>query len=139
MSISSKPINPNQPKTPSNIPRYIKSFEKINTDDDEKLKKKLIEAFKKGGINVDDFILSKVSAAKPSVIYVANKNKSMIKNGKTVLGNEDYRQGKWLYCGLGYYVRCIDNKYEFAKYAKYDTSIKKIVGDWDDKENVSNA
>lgn len=126
-----------------NIPKYIKSFNRINVDRDEDLKKRLIEVFQNGGIPIDEYIKSRVSDAKPSIMYIANKEriKPLVKDIKDIkkqIQQGDYVQGYWLYCGEGYYVRCIEKNYEFAKYAKYDTEEMKIVDDWNDK-GMNNA
>ena len=43
----------------------------------------------------------------------------------------------WIYCGYTWYVRKIDNKYQFARYLAYNTKTKKVEDPWDENTYMS--
>lgn len=114
------------------IPKYVQVFKKLDVDDlftDAILKEKLIGIYEAGGIAVDNDYLTKNPIAKIKFMFVASKTPT-IKGSKAKL-DPNSKIGYWIYCG-NYYVRKIDEKYEFGSYMTYETKSRKVIGFWDE-------
>lgn len=117
----------------SKIPKYVQCFNKI-APEEESERERLISVFEDGGVDVDEPMLVKNPNAKKTIIYVASNKAIEIKGKKATYDYKSQNVGNWVYCGDFWYVRKIDDKYQFGKYMCYDTQEKITIGDWDEVE-----
>lgn len=116
------------------IPKYVQVFKKIDAEQvftDKTIKEKLIKTYESGGIQIDQGYQNKNPTAKHKFMYVASKTPT-IKGSKAKL-DPNSNIGYWVYCGE-WYVRKIDDKYEFGAYMAYETKTRKLVDYWDEQK-----
>ncbi|CAK0748333.1 hypothetical protein CCP1ISM_20023 [Azospirillaceae bacterium] len=114
------------------IPKYVQVFKKIDANQvftDAATIEKLIKIYEAGGIKIDSVYQAKNPTAKHKFMYVASKTPT-IKGSKAKL-DPNSSIGYWIYCG-DWYVRKVEEKYEFGGYMAYETKTRKLVDYWDE-------
>lgn len=115
------------------IPKYVQVFKKLDANDffiDKSIVEKLVKTFEEGGIQIDSDYAKKNPTAKHKFMYVASNKPNVIKGSKAKL-DPNSKIGYWIYCG-NFYVRKIDDKYEFGGYMAYETKSRKVTDFWDE-------
>jgi hypothetical protein len=114
------------------IPKYLQVFKQVDDDIiDKLLKPKLIEIYEKGGCQVDTNYLKKNPNAKQKFMFVVSNQPKM--NGTKIKNfDPNSKIGYWIYCGSDYYIRKVNEKYEFGNYMAYETKSRKVVDFWDE-------
>ena len=123
---------------PQPIPKYVQVF-KRGEPKIEDMKIILVESFKKGGCEMEPDFKIRNPNAKRTVPYVS-ADMILISKTKAKIGSNRDSLGDWIYCGSDWYVRCIGEEYQFARYMAYNVDKKAVESPWNqakyDKENI---
>lgn len=122
---------------PKKIPKYVQVLNKDTPPDD--LKDNLIKAYELDGIIIDDEMKKSNPNAKQKIISITNTppKTKIITSGNEKFDGHSETKTDWLYCGYKWYVRKIDEEYQFARYLAYNTETKKTEDPWDESVFMS--
>jgi len=117
------------------IPKYVQVLNRSEPEKDEK--EHLIKVYELDGVQIDDEMKARNPNAKEKTIFItATKPKAkVVIDNATEFQAKDEKMNNWVYCGRLWYVRKINNKYQFAQYMTYNTESKSSEGLWDQRDH----